>query len=69
MPIGQVDLTTFGTDDPIKIREILGRYLDIYRIQISEVLNTFEYCWTDADYKQQQINKMIPGYDYSSRRG
>jgi hypothetical protein len=69
LPIGQVDLTTFGTDDPIKIREILGRYLDIYRIQISEVLNTFEYCWTDADYKQQQINKMIPGYDYSSRRG
>jgi hypothetical protein len=68
LPIGQVDLTAFGTDDPITIREILGHHLDILRIQTDEVLNTFNYCWTDADYKQQQINRMIPGYDYSSRR-
>jgi hypothetical protein len=67
LPIGRVDLTAFGTDDPIKIRELLGNHLDILRIQTDEVLNTFNYCWTDADYKQQQINRMIPGYDHSSR--
>ncbi len=67
LPLGKIDLTTFGTDDPIEIREQLGRYLDVYKIEVDGVSNTFEYCWTDSDYKQQQINRMIPGYDFSSR--
>jgi hypothetical protein len=68
LPLGQVDLDTFNVGrDPVRIREILGRYLDIYKIQVGDVENTFNYCWTDQDYKQQQINKMRPGYDHSSR--
>jgi hypothetical protein len=46
----------------------LGRYLDIYRIEVDGVSNTFDYCWTDNDYKQTQIDRMKPGYDFSSRR-
>jgi hypothetical protein len=68
LPLGQVDLDSFGVgDDPIKIREILGRYLDIYKIQIDDVVNIFEYCWSNTDHKQRQIDQMKPGYDYSSR--
>lgn len=68
LPIGKVDLQeAFGTNDPIKIRDILGKYLDIYQIEIDDVTNTFDYCWNDPDYKQNQIDMMRPGYDYSSR--
>ena len=65
LPLGQIK---FDVDvDPIEFRSMLGRYLDIYSIEIDGVKNTFEYCWADSDYKQQQINRMIPGYDFSSR--
>jgi hypothetical protein len=68
LPIGQVDLTkSFNTEDPIKIREILGNYLDIYRIQIDDVIGIYDNCWSDDDYQQQQINAMMAGYDFSSR--
>lgn len=68
LPIGQVDLTAFGSEDPAKIRENLGKYLDIYQIQVDDVVGTFDYCWSDPTYKEQQINMMRPGYDYSSRK-
>lgn len=69
LPIGQVDLkSSFGTTSKTAIWEILGRHLDIYKIEIGDVSQTYEYCWTDLDYKQQQIDMMKPGYDYSSSR-
>ena len=68
LPIGQVDLTAFHTEDPLMIRQIIGKYLDIYQIGIEDCTGIFDYCWIDADYKQKQIDKMRPGYDYSSRR-
>lgn len=68
LPIGEVDLTAFNTEDPQMIRQIIGKYLDIYQISIEDCDGTFDYCWADADYKQKQIDKMRPGYDYSSRR-
>jgi hypothetical protein len=67
LPLGMIDTLPFGVHDPVEIREVLGRYLDIYKIEIDGVTNTFDYCWTDSDYKQQQIDRMIPGYDFSSR--
>ena len=50
------------------IWDMLSSHLDIVSIEVNGVKNTFDYCWNDADYKQQQIEKMRPGYDYSSRR-
>lgn len=70
LPIGHVELIkSFGTDNPIEIRNILGNYLDIYEIEVEGIKNTFDYCWSDDTYKQNQIDMMRPGYDYSSSRG
>jgi hypothetical protein len=69
LPIGQVQLQqSFGTTDYQAIWDILSSHLDIYKIEIDGVVSTFDYCWTDADYKQKQIDMMRPGYDYSSRK-
>ena len=68
LPIGQVDLNlSFGTTEYQKIWDILSNHLDIFQIEVDGVSGTFEYCWTDLDYKQQQINMLRPGYDHSSR--
>ena len=69
LPLGQVDLlSSFGTTDYQTIWDMLSSYLDIYSIEVDGVKNTFNYCWADVDYKQQQIDRMKPGYDFSSRR-
>lgn len=68
LPLGQVDLeTSFGTNDYQKIWDQLSSHLDIYSIEIDGIRNTFDYCWSNSDYKQMQIDIMRPGYDYSSR--
>jgi hypothetical protein len=68
LPLGHIDLDrSFGTTDMFSIWDQLSTHLDIYSIEVDGVKNTFEYCWTDEDYKQQQIDMMRPGYDFSSR--
>lgn len=70
LPVGSVDLIgSFGTDNMSEIWDKLSTHLDIYSIEIDGVVGTFDYCWSDSNYKQQQIDMMKPGYDYSSRRG
>lgn len=69
LPIGQVTLQhSFGTTDYDKIWNMLGTHLDIYSIEVGGVTHTYDYCWSDQNYKQMQIDMMRPGYDYSSRR-
>ena len=66
--IAQIDLVkSFGSTDWRTIWPILSQHLDVYRIEVDGVQQTFDHCWTDADYKQQQIVMLKPGYDYSSR--
>lgn len=68
LPIGQVDLIgSFGTTDYQTIWDQLGAHLDIYQITVEDITGTYDYCWSDPTYKQDQIDKMRPGYDYSSR--
>ena len=68
-PIGQVNLQeSFGTTNYREVWPILSRYLDIYKIQAGDSTAEYSYTWTDADYYQQQIERLRPGYDYSSRR-
>ena len=68
LPLGHIDLLrSFGTTDMFSIWDQLSTHLDIYSIEVDGVKNMFEYCWTDKDYKQQQIDMMRPGYDFSSR--
>lgn len=70
LPLGHVDLiSSFGTTDIFKIWDQLSDHLDIYSIEVDGISNTFDYCWTDENYKQIQIDRMKPGYDFSSNRG
>jgi len=67
-PVGQVDLQgSFGTTDFLEVWPILSKYLDIYSIEAGDAKCVYDYTWTDADYYQQQIERMKPGYDHSSR--
>ena len=69
LPIGEIDLiTSFDTTKQEIIWSKLSNYLDVYSIEVDGVKNTFDYCWTDSDHKQRQIDMMRPGYDFSSRR-
>ncbi len=69
LPIGQVELQrSFGTNNYQPIWDMLSDHLDIYKIEVGNITNTFEYSWADRDYKQMQIDMMRPGYDFSSRR-
>jgi len=67
--LGQVNLAqSFGTNSEVVIHQQLSNHLDIYQIEVDGVACTYNYCWTDTDYKQKQIDMMKPGYDYSSWR-
>jgi hypothetical protein len=68
LPLGQVNLSvSFGTLHEQTIQQILSNHLDIFKIEVEGITNTFDYCWSDYNYKQMQIEMMKPGYDYSSR--
>ena len=68
LQLGKVDLDmSFGTNDMLKVWDMMSNKLDIYEIEIDGISNKFEYCWSDPTYKQMQIDIMKPGYDYSSR--
>lgn len=68
LPVATIDFAkSFGTTDMFEVWTQLSNHLDIYSIEVDGVSNTFEYCWSDPNYKQMQIDMMRPGYDYSSR--
>lgn len=55
--VGQVDLhRSFGSDAYSDIWMVLNNYLDVYQIRTSTNFAVYDYCWSDADYMQQQIN-------------
>jgi len=64
--LGQVDLQkSFGTVDFFDIIEKLSRYLDIHKIITPNAQRTYNYVWSDPNYKQMQIDFLKPGYDWS----
>jgi hypothetical protein len=68
LPLGHVDLErSFGTTDMFAVWDQLSTHLDIYSIEVDGIKSTFDYCWTDEGYAEQQIAMMRPGYDFSSR--
>jgi hypothetical protein len=68
-PVARVNLKrSFGTEKIDDIWKILSDHLDIYQMSIDNVQSTFDYAWTDADYYQQQIDRLRPGYDFSSKK-
>lgn len=68
-PVGQVNLqSSFGTTDFREVWPVLSKYLDILSIEAGDARAVYDYTWTDPDYYMQQIERLKPGYDYSSSR-
>jgi hypothetical protein len=68
LPLGQINLDgSFGNSSPEVVWQILKDHLDIYKIEVGGISQTYDFCWSDNNYKQMQIDMMKPGYDYSSR--
>jgi hypothetical protein len=66
--LGQINLEkSFGTQDFFEIIKQLSGHLDIYQIKTGDVAGTFDYVWSDDNYKQMQIDFLRPGYDWSKR--
>lgn len=60
LPLGQVTLQeSFGTTNIGTIWEILSTHLDIYSIEVDGVTQTYDYCWSDSNYKQSQIARLL----------
>ena len=70
--LGQVDLKrSFGTDNFLKIYDILSNNLNITKIEIIETKTTdceYSYSLESSDWKQIQINAMKAGYESYSMR-
>ena len=56
---------SFGTNDFYSILNIMSKHLDIHKIKIGDVEQTYDYIWSDPNYKQMQIDFLKPGYDWS----
>lgn len=58
--IGQVNLErSFGNRSIDQIWDMLGNCLDVYAVETSAARAVYDYHWSDADYMQQQIRKML----------
>lgn len=67
LPLGKIDLLgSFGTVMPQSIIDVMGDYLDIYKIEVNGVSATYTYHWSDQDWREQQIKFLTPGYRFSS---
>ena len=57
--VAQVDLLrSFGTQDYVSIWAQLANHMDVYKIQTSTCEATYNYCWSDPDYIEQQIKAL-----------
>jgi hypothetical protein len=60
--IGQVNLQrSFGTDNYIHIWNQLISNFDVYKIRTKDATATYDYRWSDSDYKHQQIAALSKG--------
>jgi hypothetical protein len=57
--VAQVNLTkSFGTLDYNQIWQQLAGHLDVHKIRTSDANATYNYCWSDTDYVEQQIRRL-----------
>lgn len=68
LPVGKILLDrSFGTDDRTEIWNIMSRHLDIYRVKVNEVEHLYDYCWSDTDHQDRQIEFLKKGYQYHDK--
>ena len=57
--VGQVDLQeSFGSDNYKTIWKLLSYHLDVHAVRTSQQQATYDYHWSDFDYREQQIAAM-----------
>jgi hypothetical protein len=57
--VAQVNLSkSFGTLDYNQIWQQITAHLDVHKIRTSDAEATYEYCWSDPDYAEQQIRRL-----------
>ena len=59
LKIGQVDIQ--GSFPGLSVEQIwqrLGQHLDIYSIEVNGLKAVYDYCWSDPDHEQKQIDKL-----------
>ena len=62
--VGQVNLIkSFGTADYEKIWAQIAQHLDVYNIQIGNIMTKYTYNWNDPDYHYQQIKILESKHD------
>jgi hypothetical protein len=60
--VAQVDLQrSFGTDVPEEIWHQLTQHLDVYKIRTSTAEATYDYRWSDPDFRDRQIQHILQG--------
>jgi hypothetical protein len=53
--VGQVNLlASFGTSNYLEIWPQLNNYMDVYKISTREAVATYDYHWSNPDYREQQ---------------
>jgi len=68
LPLGKVDLRgSFGYNDFGYIIDRISQYLDIYKVEVDDVNATYDYHWSDYDWREKQIKFLQPGYRHSSQ--
>jgi len=60
-------MESFGTVEEAEVWSALGKHLDIHSVEVGNTKQVYDYCWSDEDYKQTQIDMLKPGYDYQMR--
>lgn len=69
LPLGQIDLQgSFGTTNFHAIIDRMGEYLDIYKIEVDDISATYDYHWSEWDWREKQIKFLTPGYRYVSNQ-
>lgn len=67
LPLGKIDLrSAFGDKDFHAIVDRMGDFLDIYRIEVGDVSATYDYHWSDTDWRERQLAFLKPGYKFNS---
>ena len=59
LDLGYIEMQrSFGTNNPEAIWKLMSSYLNIESISINGHTRKYDYCWTDMDYVQRQINSL-----------
>lgn len=57
LPLAQARLReSMGITTAYDVSVLLGKYSDIYKISFDGVTQTYDYCWSDKDIKDKQLN-------------